>query len=218
MSRLGPACWMWDYLRRSAQGGFFLPLSGGIDSSSSACIVSSMCHLVVEAVNNGSEPPCHHNHSDMLKKRKRLPLWNCWEWMMLAIFFLFEIYKDLFEEEKGVKMSWYCLFLIFFHGEAWSYLVRYTCVPLKKKKFKACIICLHLSAGRSVLSDIQRIVGQADYVPKDPRELASRIFTTCYMGSENSSNETRNRAAQLANQIGRQVGFVCFCVPVCFSY
>ena len=28
--------------------GFFLPLSGGIDSSSVACIVSSMCDLVLE--------------------------------------------------------------------------------------------------------------------------------------------------------------------------
>jgi NAD+ synthase (glutamine-hydrolysing) len=26
---LGPACWLWDYLRRSGQSGFFLPLSGG---------------------------------------------------------------------------------------------------------------------------------------------------------------------------------------------
>ena len=26
---LGPACWLWDYLRRSGQAGFFLPLSGG---------------------------------------------------------------------------------------------------------------------------------------------------------------------------------------------
>ena len=44
---------MWDYLRRSGQGGYFLPLSGGIDSSSSACIVASMCHLVCAAVNEG---------------------------------------------------------------------------------------------------------------------------------------------------------------------
>ncbi|WAR07702.1 NADE-like protein [Mya arenaria] len=43
---LGPALWLWDYLRRSGQGGFFLPLSGGIDSSSVACIVHSMCHLM----------------------------------------------------------------------------------------------------------------------------------------------------------------------------
>ena len=27
----GPACWLWDYLRRSGMGGFFLPLSGGAD-------------------------------------------------------------------------------------------------------------------------------------------------------------------------------------------
>ena len=26
---LGPACWMWDYLRRSGMNGYFLPLSGG---------------------------------------------------------------------------------------------------------------------------------------------------------------------------------------------
>ncbi|KAJ2759076.1 glutamine-dependent NAD(+) synthetase, partial [Coemansia nantahalensis] len=43
---LGPACWLWDYLRRSGQGGFFLPLSGGIDSCSTAVIVHSMCRLV----------------------------------------------------------------------------------------------------------------------------------------------------------------------------
>jgi NAD+ synthase (glutamine-hydrolysing) len=53
--RLGPACWLWDYLRRSKQGGFFLPLSGGIDSSSTACIVYSMCCLVFNAVQQKSE-------------------------------------------------------------------------------------------------------------------------------------------------------------------
>lgn len=52
---LGPACWLWDYLRRSGQGGFFLPLSGGVDSSSTACIVHSMCRLVVEAVQRGDQ-------------------------------------------------------------------------------------------------------------------------------------------------------------------
>lgn len=52
---MGPACWLWDYLRRSGQGGFLLPLSGGVDSSSTATIVFSMCHLVVKAVSNGEE-------------------------------------------------------------------------------------------------------------------------------------------------------------------
>ena len=36
-------------------GGFFIPLSGGIDSSSTAAIVGSMCEMVVEACKNGSE-------------------------------------------------------------------------------------------------------------------------------------------------------------------
>ncbi|XP_066582206.1 glutamine-dependent NAD(+) synthetase [Prorops nasuta] len=50
---LAPACWLWDYLRRSCQGGFFLPLSGGVDSAATACIVYSMCEMIVEAVNKG---------------------------------------------------------------------------------------------------------------------------------------------------------------------
>jgi NAD+ synthase (glutamine-hydrolysing) len=51
---LGPACWLWDYLRRSNQGGYFLPLSGGADSSSTAAIVAIMCKLVVEQVKKGN--------------------------------------------------------------------------------------------------------------------------------------------------------------------
>ncbi|CAH1250576.1 NADSYN1 [Branchiostoma lanceolatum] len=105
----GPACWLWDYLRRSGQGGFFLPLSGGIDSSSTACIVASMCHLVCQAVDNGNP---------------------------------------------------------------------------------------------QVLTDVRRIVGDPDFIPQNPKELAGRIFVTCYMASENSSEVTRNRAQQLAEQIG----------------
>ena len=46
----GPACWLWDYLRRSKQNGFFLPLSGGIDSCSTALIVFSMCELVFDKI------------------------------------------------------------------------------------------------------------------------------------------------------------------------
>lgn len=106
---LGPACWLWDYLRRSGQGGFFLPLSGGVDSSSSACIVHSMSRLVVDAIK---------------------------------------------------------------HGEA------------------------------QVLEDVRRIISDPEYTPSSPAELCSRLLVTCYMGSENSSNEIRQRAAKLAKQIG----------------
>ncbi|XP_057583902.1 glutamine-dependent NAD(+) synthetase isoform X5 [Hippopotamus amphibius kiboko] len=52
---LGPACWLWDFLRRSQQAGFFLPLSGGVDSAATACLVYSMCHQVCKAVQHGNQ-------------------------------------------------------------------------------------------------------------------------------------------------------------------
>lgn len=45
---LGPACWLWDYLRRSGARGFLLPLSGGADSSAVAAIVYSMSKKVAQ--------------------------------------------------------------------------------------------------------------------------------------------------------------------------
>lgn len=58
-------------------------------------------------------------------------------------------------------------------------------------------------ADAHVLSDIRRTVGDPNYIPQDPQELCGRVFTTCYMGTENSSEETKGRAAELAKQIGR---------------
>ncbi|KAH3679911.1 hypothetical protein WICMUC_000654 [Wickerhamomyces mucosus] len=52
---LGPACWLWDYVRRCNGAGFFLPLSGGIDSCATASIVHSMCILVSRAAANNNE-------------------------------------------------------------------------------------------------------------------------------------------------------------------
>ena len=54
---LGPACWLWDYLRRSGQAGFFIPLSGGIDSCATSVIVYSMCVLVYTAISSDSTLP-----------------------------------------------------------------------------------------------------------------------------------------------------------------
>jgi NAD+ synthase (glutamine-hydrolysing) len=45
---LGPALWMWDYLRKSGAGGFYIPLSGGLDSASCALIVYTMCRKLAE--------------------------------------------------------------------------------------------------------------------------------------------------------------------------
>ena len=50
---MGPAVWLWDYLRRSNATGYFLPLSGGADSSSTAAITYSMCRLVADAIRRG---------------------------------------------------------------------------------------------------------------------------------------------------------------------
>ncbi|KAJ3017069.1 glutamine-dependent NAD(+) synthetase [Thoreauomyces humboldtii] len=110
--RYGPACWLWDYLRRSKSGGFFLPLSGGLDSCCTAVIVYSMCDLVCKAAKNGE---------------------------------------------------------------------------------------------KQVIADARRVAGEvadSSYVPTDPKEFSGRIFHTCYMGTENSSKDTRARAKHLAEWIG----------------
>ncbi|KAI0228172.1 glutamine-dependent NAD(+) synthetase [Massospora cicadina] len=109
---LGPACWLWDYLRRSGLSGFFLPLSGGLDSCATATLVYAMCHLVVQSCLAGDE---------------------------------------------------------------------------------------------LTIRDARRVAGlgpTSDYVPTDPREFASRIFHTAYMGTEHSKDATRSRADALAREIG----------------
>ena len=110
---MGPACWLWDYLRRSGAGGFLLPLSGGADSSAVAAIVGAMCNLVHAAIQEGNE---------------------------------------------------------------------------------------------GVLADARRIMGRAPdevgFTPQSPQEIANAILHTVFMGTDNSSNATRTRAAGLATQIG----------------
>lgn len=52
---LGPACWLWDMLRRSRAAGFLCPLSGGIDSCSTATLVYGMCRFVMAAIKDGNQ-------------------------------------------------------------------------------------------------------------------------------------------------------------------
>ena len=107
----GPACWLWDYLRRSEAAGYFIPLSGGADSGAVATLVGSMCQLVAKAI-----------------------------------------------REKDA----------------------------------------------SVTRDVHRWLtdNETPDVFSDPCVLANRLLYTCYMGSANSSRETRKRAKRLAEQIG----------------
>ncbi|CCJ31008.1 unnamed protein product [Pneumocystis jirovecii] len=44
------ACWLWDYLRKSNNNGFFLALSGGSDSCATALTVYIMCKKVIDAL------------------------------------------------------------------------------------------------------------------------------------------------------------------------
>lgn len=106
---LGPACWLWDYLRRSKCAGYFLPLSGGIDSCATSIIVHLMCKLVVAACEQGN---------------------------------------------------------------------------------------------RQVIDDIQMLTKTPSFLPKTPQEVADKLFYTSFMGTENSSKETRSRAKQLSKDIG----------------
>ncbi|RDW93104.1 glutamine-dependent NAD(+) synthetase [Aspergillus mulundensis] len=109
---LGPACWLWDYLRRSGAAGFFLPLSGGIDSCATAVIVHSMCREVIKAVQQGNQ---------------------------------------------------------------------------------------------QVIKDVRRLCAEpADsmWIPTTSQEVCNRIFHTSFMGTQNSSKETRDRAKELATEIG----------------
>lgn len=106
---LGPACWLWDYLRRLKCGGYFLPLSGGIDSCATATIVHSMCRLVVKLIQDGNQ---------------------------------------------------------------------------------------------QVLDDVRMLTHDETFTPSKPQDIAGRLFFTSFMGTENSSTETRSRAKQLASDVG----------------
>lgn len=107
-----PSCYLWDYLRRSGMNGFFIPLSGGADSSTVALIVYHMAFKLFEALQT----------------------------------------KHQIERDK-------------------------------------------------LLAILRRIVDEDEYIPSSPQEITSKILFTAYMGTENSSDDTKRRAKNLANFI-----------------
>eukprot|EP01065_Artemidia_motanka_P046613 TRINITY_DN70_c0_g2_i1.p1 TRINITY_DN70_c0_g2~~TRINITY_DN70_c0_g2_i1.p1 ORF type:complete len:738 (+),score=274.91 TRINITY_DN70_c0_g2_i1:68-2281(+) len=117
----GPPCWMWDYLRRSGLRGYFCPLSGGADSTSTCTMARLMCDLIVQTISE--------------------------------------------ERERGMDPP-------------------------------------------PTLLDIRRVTRQPEYTPTDGKELCGRVLFTCYMGTSNSSKETRDRAQALAEQLGCNHSFV----------
>jgi len=65
------------------------------------------------------------------------------------------------------------------------------------------LVCASAKQGNiQTLNDIHKVTRDPSYIPSDPKEFCSRIFVTCYMGTENSSAETKQRAQLLANDIG----------------
>jgi NAD+ synthase (glutamine-hydrolysing) len=113
------AMWLWDYLRRcGGAAGYFIALSGGIDSCATATLVFSMCRMVYDAIHSESTDPM---------------------------------------------------------------------------------------TREQVIVDCRRICDQpadSTWLPSSPQDICSRIFHTSFMGTVNSSTETRSRAKDLAKAIG----------------
>ena len=70
-----------------------------------------------------------------------------------------------------------------------------------------CKTCLSTnSLDRSIIRDVERICGieslTIDNNMMSAKDLANRIMHTCFMGTTHSSQATRNRALQLATEIG----------------
>ena len=65
------------------------------------------------------------------------------------------------------------------------------------------LVCKAVNHGNmQVLNDVRSILKMKTYIPSDPNELCNRIFVTCYMGTENSSEDTKERAKLLSKDIG----------------
>ncbi|KAK6750829.1 hypothetical protein RB195_002662 [Necator americanus] len=67
----GPPAWLWHYLRRSKMSGYFVPLSGGQDSSSVAAMVRLMCNKVCDAVRkrretDGGDDPSYYLNGEFV--------------------------------------------------------------------------------------------------------------------------------------------------------
>lgn len=80
---LGPSGWLWDYLRRSGLRGYFLPLSGGADSSSTAALVAIMCQRVVAELRTGDERSRAKTLADVRRITKK-PTYEPSDWRELC--------------------------------------------------------------------------------------------------------------------------------------
>ena len=110
--------WLWDYLRRCGAAGYFIALSGGIDSCATATLTFGMCRMVHSAIHAADTDP--------------------------------------------------------------------------------------MTRGQ-VIRDCRKLCDEptdSKWLPSSPQEICGRIFHTSFMGTVNSSKETRTRAKQLGKDIG----------------
>jgi len=63
----GPACYLWDYMRKGGATGFFLALSGGADSTATALIVYNMAFLLYQNIKEKL-----HGHEFVLSELRRV--------------------------------------------------------------------------------------------------------------------------------------------------
>ena len=73
---LGPSGWLWDYLRRCGMRGYFLPLSGGADSSTTA----SACHRGPSVSHAPRSTPCGHAVQRFQLRRSHRPCPRSMHW------------------------------------------------------------------------------------------------------------------------------------------
>ena len=54
------------------------------------------------------------------------------------------------------------------------------------------------SGGKSTLEVLRSILHLPNFYPKSAEDIAQEVLVTCFMGTKNSSKETRSRAKALA--------------------
>ncbi|MEW5302061.1 MAG: hypothetical protein WDW36_004871 [Sanguina aurantia] len=206
----GPACWLWDYLRRSGASGFLLPLSGGADSSSTAAIVGAMCQMAVQAVSQGDAgveadarrigqytdseavagaPNPARSHPTSVPATKPIAATiSTIDRHALGSF----LQADLPEirETGGVLAQVAQALSAVAHGGP------------SDGSADAAAADESPGATAAVASASDNTEATAAALSAAAAELARRIFVTVYMGTVNSSRETQDRSALLARQVG----------------
>ena len=53
-----------------------------------------------------------------------------------------------------------------------------------------------------MIQDLQTILKDQTFIPSSPHQICQKLFYTCFMGTSNSSTQTRSRAQRLSETIG----------------